>query len=144
MAVEQSRPKAQSAQLQGAPRARIKFRTWLGWGLIALPWLILAYEAGRLAPVYYNYVKVARSLDEVAASFHDGDDPESLARGVAEHFRKEGVQYPQVKDIGVSKDGSQWLLEARYDDQATILFNVAVVVSFDKLVHAPSKAAAAP
>jgi hypothetical protein len=126
---------------QGAPRAQRRFRSYLHWGLLLLPWLIVAYEAVRLTPVYFNYVKVARSLDQVAAEFHDDDDPESLTRKVAQRFQQEGVLYPQAKDIAVSKDGSQWLLEARYDDETPLLFNVAVVVSFDKLVHAPKAVA---
>jgi hypothetical protein len=120
--------------------SRRKFRWYLHWGLVLLPWAILLYQAVLLAPVYYNYMKVARSLDQVAADFHDGDDPESLARALTQRFQKEGVHYPQVTDIGISRDGSQWLIEARYDDKAPLLFDVAVVVSFDKLVHAPKVA----
>jgi hypothetical protein len=122
---------------------RLRFRWYLFWGVMLVPWFILGYEVLRLTPIYFNYVKVSRGLEQAAADFQDGDDPESLARGVAAHFQKEGVLYPQVKDIGVSRDGSQWLLEARYDDQAPLLFNVAVVVSFDKMVRAPKVAGVA-
>jgi len=126
---------------KAAPYPRRRFGRYFFWSVLLLPWLVLTYEVLRITPVYFNYVKVSRSLEQVAADFHDGDDPESLARGVEARFKKEGVVYPAWKDIAVSRDGSQWLLEARYDHQAPLLFNVAVVVSFDKMVRAGAPAA---
>jgi hypothetical protein len=111
-----------------------------GWVLFLMPIAIVGYEAARLTPIFFNYVKVARTLDQVAAEYHDGDDPESLTRSIGKHFESESVLYPQAKDIRITRDGSQWRLEAAYDDQAPLFFNMAVVVSFDKTVRAPTGA----
>jgi hypothetical protein len=121
---------------EAGARPRRRFQWWLRWSLVFLPWVILGYEIALLIPVYFNYVKVSRSLDQVAAAFHEGDDPESLPRGIAQHFQTEGVVKPEAKDISVTRDGSQWLLEASYDHDVPILFGLRVVVSFDKIAHA--------
>jgi hypothetical protein len=119
-----------------APRrySRLKLT---GWALLLLPVLILGYEIGKLTPVYLNYFKVSRSLEQAAAEYHEGDNPESLMRAIGKALEKEGVQYPQVKDITIRRDGAQWVVEAKYDDQTWLFFNVDAQVGFDKMVRAP-------
>lgn len=107
---------------------------------LMVPLLIVAYEIARLTPIYLNYAKVASTLDQVAAAFHAGDDPESLTRSIAKGFAARSVQFPQAKDIRISRDGAQWVLQASYDDQAPLVGNVAVLVSFEKTVRAPAGA----
>jgi hypothetical protein len=125
------------AELIGLPSSGQRNLRRAGWVLLLLPFVIVGYELARLTPVYLNYVKVARSLDAVAAEYHDGDDPESLTRSIAKHFQSESVLYPQAKDIRISRDGTQWVVQASYDDQAPLIGNVAVLVSFEKTVRAP-------
>jgi hypothetical protein len=128
------------AETKALPSTRQRNLRIARWVLLLLPFVIVGYEIARLTPVYLNYIKVARSLDAVAAEYHDGDDPESLTRSIAKHFESESVLYPQAKDIRISRDGSQWVVEASYDDQAPLVGNVAVLVSFEKTVRAPKGA----
>jgi len=130
-------PKAVAKVRPRRPAARLRGLKLAGWALLLLPSLVLAYEIARLLPIYVNYSKVARTLDQVAAEYHDGDDPESLTRLLAKHFESESVLYPQVKDIRIIRDGEQWIVEAKYDDQTPLFWNVDMRVSFDKTVRTP-------
>lgn len=109
------------------------------WVFVFLPLAIVLYEIARLTPMYLNYMKVVRALNLVANEYHAGDDPDSLTRLIASHFATEKVVYPQAKDIRITRDGQQWLMEASYDDQAPLIGNMAVLVSFEKTVRAPRR-----
>lgn len=119
------------------PGTRFRGLKTTGWVLLLLPIAILAYEIARVTPCYLNYMRVVRSLRTVAAEYHAGDNPDMLPRLIAQRFAKEGVLYPQAQDIRISRDGAQWLMEASYDDQAPLIGNLAVLVSFEKTVRTP-------
>jgi hypothetical protein len=119
---------------RGATNARLR---WAAVVLLALPILILVYEVAKLTPEYVNYVRVSRSLEQVAAEFHEGDNPESLKGLITQHFKKERVQYPEVSDITIRNEGAQWVIEADYSHLTWLFPTVEARVSFDKVVRAP-------
>ena len=112
-------------------------RRWVVVVLLALPILVLAYEVARLAPEYLNYFRVSRSLEQVAAEFHEGDNPENLKGLITQHFTKEKVQYPDVSEITIRNEGAQWVIEADYSHLTWLFPTVKAQVSFDKVVRAP-------
>jgi hypothetical protein len=111
--------------------------TLIGWIILLVPLAVVVYAGIRLTPVYLNYMKVARSLDQVASEVHGGETTNSgtLRNALEKHLDIESVDYPTLKDIKISKDGRGWLLEAAYDDQAPLFYNIFILVSFDKAVH---------
>lgn len=111
--------------------------TLIGWIILLAPLAIVFYAAIRLTPVYLNYMKVARSLDQVASEVHGGETTNSgtLRNALEKHLDIESVDYPTLKDIKITKDGRGWLLEAAYDDQAPLFYNIFILVTFDKVVH---------
>jgi len=45
--------------------------TFIGWLFLLLPVAIVGYAVIRLTPVYLNYMKVSKSLNQTASEFKD-------------------------------------------------------------------------
>ena len=118
-------------------RSRQRGITLIGWIILLIPFAIVIYAGIRLTPVYLNYMKVTRSLDQVASEVKGGDTTNSgtLRNALEKHLDIESVDYPTLKDIKITKEGRGWTLEAAYDDQAPLFANIFILVSFDKVVH---------
>jgi len=110
--------------------------TLIGWIILLVPVAICVYAAIRLTPIYLNYMKVARSLEQVKTEFKDGDagNAGSIRNALEKHLDIESVDYPSVKDIKITRDGRSWVVSAAYDDQAPLFSNVFILVTFDKSV----------
>ncbi len=114
--------------------------TLIGWIVLLIPVAIVVYAGIRLAPVYLNYMKVARTLEQVKSEFKGGDAGAApggvtgIRNSIEKHFNIESVDYPTVKDIKITRDGQTWVVEAAYDDQAPLFSNVFILVTFDKTV----------
>jgi uncharacterized protein DUF4845 len=110
--------------------------TLIGWIILLTPMALCGYAGIRLAPVYLNYMKVARAL-ESAKNEYKGSDPGSqrlVYVAVEKNLNVESVDYPDIKDIKITRDGRSWVISASYDDQAPLFANIFILVSFDKTV----------
>ena len=110
--------------------------TLLGWIILLIPIGICAYAGIRLAPIYLNYMKVARSLEQIRGEFK-GDDASGAAAiraALQKHLDIESVDYPDIKDIKINRNGRSWVVSVQYDDQAPLFANLFILVSFDKSV----------
>ncbi|HEY4215390.1 MAG TPA: DUF4845 domain-containing protein [Steroidobacteraceae bacterium] len=117
-------------------RSRQRGITFIGWLFLLTPLAILGYTGVRLTPVYLNYMKVVRSLDAVATEFRDGGvNPGQLKGSLEKHFEIESIDYPDVKDVKIDRDGKQWVVTAAFDDQAPLFANISIQVAFDKSVR---------
>jgi len=109
--------------------------TMIGWLVLLVPIAILGYAGIRLAPVYLNYMKVMRSIEQTAKQLRE-EDPvtaQSIRTTLQKHFDIESVDYPTVKDMSIRRDGTVWLIEAEYEDVAPLFSNLSLLVKFDKL-----------
>jgi hypothetical protein len=106
--------------------------TAIGWLIMLIPLAIVFYAGIRLAPVYLNYMKLARSLDQTASENKAEDNLATIRNSLSKHFEIESLDYPDIKDIKITRDGKGWNLEASYDDQAPLFANLAILVVFDK------------
>lgn len=117
-------------------RTRQRGVTAIGWIILMIPFAIVGYAGIRLAPVYLNYMKVVRALDEVAGDPDGGSlTPESIRTKIDRHFEIDMVDYPTAKDMKITRDGTTWEVEATYEDDAPLFANISLHVVFDKLVH---------
>lgn len=110
--------------------------TFLGGVLLAIPIAIVVYAIIRLAPVYLNYMSVARSLDLTASSVQSDNgqvSPQLIRGSLAKRFDIESINFPTVQDIIIQRDGSGWTIEAKYEDTAPLFGNISLVVDFDKV-----------
>jgi Domain of unknown function (DUF4845) len=117
-------------------RNRQRGVTAIGWLFLLTPIAILGYVGIRLAPLYLNYMKVTRALDQVANDYKSGGgDPTTIRNVVDRHFEIDMVDYPNIKDLKVTRDAGGWLVEMAYDDEAPLFSNISLHVTFDKKVH---------
>jgi hypothetical protein len=117
-------------------RANQKGITFIGWIVLLVPVAIVAYAGIRLAPVYLNYMKVSRALDQVAAEARESEtiNAQALRRGLANRFDIDMVSYPKSDQVAFVREGQKWVAEAHYEDVAPLFGNVSLLVKFDKRV----------
>jgi hypothetical protein len=112
--------------------------TMIGWLFLLVPVAIVVYAGIRLTPIYLNYMRVARSLEQLATenkADEGSNTAEGLRRSLEKHFDIESIEHPALKDINIHRDGDHWVAEADYEDVAPLFGNVSVLVQFDKQVE---------
>jgi hypothetical protein len=120
-------------------RNRQRGVTAIGWLFLLTPIALLVYVGIRLAPLYLNYMKVTRALEQVASDYKDGGgDPTTIRSVVDKHFEIDMVDFPTTKDLKIARDGARWVVEMAYDDEVPLFANISLHVTFDKVVHTGS------
>jgi hypothetical protein len=109
--------------------------TTIGWLLLLTPIAILAYAGIRLAPVYLNYLKVVRAIEQAASDNRTAADAQPIRTAIDRHFEIDMVEFPATKDITIKRDGGAWVVEAAYEDEVPLFANVSLHVTFDKKVR---------
>lgn len=113
--------------------------TAIGWLVLLIPLAIVVYAGIRLTPVYLNYMKVSRTLNQLTDEYRGGGaTPESIRQSIATHFEINEVDYPTVNDIHITRDGGGWQVEAAYYDQAPLFAHITLQIAFDKSVDVGS------
>ena len=117
-------------------RAKQSGVTLIGWIVLLIPVAICFYAGIRVMPVYLNYMKVARTLEQVKSEFKGGEagNVTAIRSAVEKHLNIESVDYPDIKDIKITREGKSWIVSAAYDDQAPLFSNVFILMTFDKSV----------
>jgi len=111
--------------------------TAIGWLFLLTPLAIVVYGGIRLAPLYLNYMKVVRAIDNAASTAKGGGpgDATAIRTAIDRHFEVDMVDFPTIKDIQVRREGAAWVIEAKYEDEAPLFGNVSLHVMFDKTVR---------
>jgi hypothetical protein len=102
--------------------------------ILALAGVVL-YAGIRIAPLYLNYMKIARTLDSVATEIK-GDNPDpAVIRGLIDrHFTIEDPTSVEAKDIEITRDDGGVQMHVAYDDSVPYVANVSLTVHFEKTV----------
>ena len=96
---------------------------------------VVVYAGIRLAPLYLNYMKIARTLDSVAAEVKgDNPDPAAIRVAIDRHFNIEDPTGVDVKDIEITKDDGGVQMHVAYDDAVPYVANISLSVHFEKTV----------
>jgi hypothetical protein len=120
-----------------AMRNRQRGVTFIGWLFLLTPMVVVIYAGIRIAPIYLNYMKVAKALNQVATEYRAGGaSATAIKTNLDRHFEIDMINYPDWKDIKVTHEDGGWLVEASYDDEAPLFQNVSLRVTFDKKVRA--------
>jgi Domain of unknown function (DUF4845) len=113
--------------------------TAIGWLILLVPIAIVFYAGIRISPLYLNYMKVTHSLEAVATEIsNEGQTADGLRNAVDKHFQIESVDYPDKKDLKITRVNNVWQIEANYDDQSPLFANIAILITFDKIVKLKS------
>ena len=119
-------------------RSKQRGITFIGWILLLTPLAICVYAGIRIAPIYLNYMKVARSLEQVKTEWKGGGDQgnsqAAVRTALEKHLNIESVDFPDVKDLKITRNGKSWVVNAAYDDQAPLFANISILIGFDKTV----------
>jgi hypothetical protein len=108
--------------------------TFLGWVVLLIPVAIVVYAGIRLAPVYLNYYRVARSISQVAeeAKGDDTTNAGTLRSALGKRLDIESIEFPDLKDFVIKRDGTQWVIEVNYEEPIPFIYNVSLLATFDK------------
>lgn len=113
--------------------------TFLGWVIILVPIAVVFYAGIRLTPVYLEYMKIARTLDQVAGELKgDQADAQTIRSAIERRFDIEDVTVMTVRDadkLKITKEGTGYKVEAKYQATAPYFSNVSLLVEFDKIVQ---------
>src|SRR5688572_24016425 len=119
-------------------RQRERGVTFLGWVVLLLPVALVLYAGIRLTPVYLEYMKIARTLEQVAEEFKgDSVDARNIRLAIERRFDIESVTVLNARDaadIKIQKDGEGYLVQAAYTDSAPFIGHSSLLVEFDKVV----------
>jgi hypothetical protein len=108
--------------------------TFIGWLFLLMPLAMVAYAGIRLAPLYLNYMKVAKALQQTAAEYK-GDEqinPAAVRVALTKRFDVDSIDFPEISSVSISRDGDHWVLEANYEDTAPLFTGISLLVHFDK------------
>src|SRR5271154_3495416 len=93
---------------------------------------VVGYAGVRLAPVYLNYMKVARTMEAVATEVKgDNPDPGTIRTLIDRHFNIEDPTGVDTKDIEITRDDSGVRMHVAYDQSVPYLGNVSLTAHFD-------------
>jgi Domain of unknown function (DUF4845) len=96
---------------------------------------VVVYAGIRLAPLYLNYMKIARTMESVATEVKgDNPDPGAIRNLLDRHFNIEDPTGITVKDIEITRDQDGVEMHVAYDDSAPYVANVSLSVHFEKTV----------
>ena len=94
------------------------------------------YGGIRLVPLYLEYMKVVRAMDQTASE-SKGDDtsPQALRSSLDRRWAIEDIERLDVKDIEITKVANGFEMHAQYRAEAPFVGNVSLAVDFDKTVE---------
>jgi hypothetical protein len=109
--------------------------TFLGMVIILLILGTALYAGIRLVPIYLDYMKIARSLDQVQDE-HSAiqTNPQLIRRSLERHWDVEDATGMSWKDIEIKKVAEGYTIEANYEVEQQFVYNVYLLVKFDKIV----------
>ena len=96
---------------------------------------VVVYAGIRLAPLYLNYMKVAKAMDSVATEVKgDNPDPAAIRAAIDRHFTIDDPTGLTAKDVEITKDDGGVQMHVAYDDAVPYVANVSLSVHFEKTV----------
>jgi hypothetical protein len=115
-------------------RSRQRGATFLGMAVIIAILGFALYAGIRLAPLYLEYMAIARALEQTAKENSGATSPQTLRNSLDRRWIIETIDSIQPKDIEIRKAGSGFTMRAWYRAEAPFISNVSLVADFDKTV----------
>jgi hypothetical protein len=112
--------------------------TFLGIVIILAILGAALYAGIRLTPLFLDYSKVVRALDQVRDEHAAIDTSKALIRNSLERrWDVEDIKGLSWKDVEISSNGEGFDVRAAYRAEAPFVSNVSLVADFDKTVTIP-------
>ena len=117
--------------------------TLIGFAILLIVLGFFAYAAMKLVPVYSEYMGVVKSMNLLKAEPGIGDKPIEEIRGMLNvKFDTQYVDDTAIppQNIQLRKQGGATSLRIFYDRRLSFIYNVDLLVSFDKTVDLTGQA----
>ena len=119
-------------------KQRQRGMTFLGLVTILLILGAGLYAAIRLVPVYLDYTKVARALEQVRDEHSAIDtNPQLIRNSLERRWDVEDVKGIGWKEIEIKKSEEGYDVRATYEVEQPFVANVFLLAKFDKSVTIP-------
>jgi len=93
------------------------------------------YAGIRLVPVYLDYMKVARALEQVRDEHSAIDtNPELIRRSLERRWDVEDIKGIGWKEVEIKKSNEGYDMRAAYEVEQPFVANVYLLAKFDKSV----------
>jgi hypothetical protein len=106
--------------------------TMIGWLFLLIPIAIVGYAGIRLVPIYLNYGKVVRTIEQVAQQSRGAGSVAEIRNSIDKRVNVEGMEYPDTKDFVIRREGPTWIIEIEYEDPVPLFGNLSLVPKFSK------------
>jgi len=113
--------------------------TMIGWIVLLIPVAIVGYTGIRLIPIYLNYAKISRSMNQIGQEARGSDTVLSLRTALEKRMDIEQIDFPDAKDFVVRREGQSWMIEIDYEDGAPLMANLSLAAKFHKSVRVGDK-----
>jgi len=112
--------------------------TFLGMVTILVILGAALYAGIRLVPVFLEYTKVARALEQVRDEYATVDaNPGLIRRSLERRWDIEDIRSIGWKEVEIKRTTEGFDMRAAYDVEQPFVANVYLLAKFDKLVTIP-------
>lgn len=119
-------------------KQRQRGATFLGLVTIILILGAGLYGAIRLVPVYLEFTKVSRALQQVRDEYAATDtNPQMIRKALERRWDVEDIQSIGWKDIQITRTSEGFDMRAAYDAERPFIANVYLLARFDRVVSIP-------
>src|SRR4051794_29347448 len=110
--------------------------TFIGLVIILLILGSALYAGIRLVPVYLEYTKVVRALEQVRDEHASMDktNPQLIRKSLERRWDVEDISRIGWKEIDIRKVADGYEIEANYNAEEPFVANLFLLVKFDKIV----------
>jgi hypothetical protein len=116
-------------------KQRQRGATFLGIVVILLILGAGLYAGIRLVPVYLEYTKVARALEQVRDEYSATDtSAQMIRRSLERRWDVEDIASIGWKEVDITKTSEGFDVEAAYEVERPFVANVYLLAKFDKIV----------
>lgn len=116
-------------------KQRQRGMTFLGLVTILVILGAALYAGIRLVPVYMEYMKVARAMQQVGDEYAAADaNPELIRRSLERRWDVEDIHRIGWKEIEIKRTTEGYDVRAQYDAVEPFIANVYLLAKFDRLV----------
>lgn len=118
-------------------RSKQRGVTLIGWIFLLTPMAIVVYAVIRVTPIYLNYMRVAKALEDVAKGEGGGNGVTAtrIKTALEKQLDVESIEFPELSDFQVRREGVNWVIEANYEEKVPMFANLSLLLAFDKSVQ---------
>ena len=120
-------------KLETAPSRGI---TLLGFLIVLSVAGFFAFLAMKLVPIYQEYMSVVKAMDALKNEPGIGNrSPHQIRDLLSRRFDISYVDSVQPNDIKLTRSGEGWVMQIKYEVRKPFMYNIDVVVGFDRTVE---------